>query len=475
MEALLSGGSVAADPCTQAGGARQGHSGRSPVVHPPAPVTTGAESSRPARPSADDRAPALDPEARAGDAPDPLDEQRALDDLDPLVQVASSSSLLATGTAACATIGPVSTPSSTTITVHAGDLDAVRERVPHPVRAGERRQQRGVGVDDPAAERARGTLARTSFMNPASTIRSGENTATVSAIARVPRGAVVEVLEPRRRPSGCPPRARCRAPGCCHGPRPPRPRAPRRRGRVRRPAAPPGSSRHRRRGRRAARLAGGRGGALRASRASRADPTGGARPVRTARPAIAAVRGRECTGEQPVRAPARTVRHRRTTPGRRPAAAAPVWRSRRQAARRRVRTRPPADPEGTARATSLTRLFALLVLASVLVATLPAALAGCRAPVRARGDRRRGPRDRGAPSAPARAGSLPAARRRAGHRPVLDAAPRASQLALWPAQQDKQECLEGALTIAGEERLRDAVRAGPRRPAHLARGAQHRS
>ena len=65
----------------------------------------------------------------------------------------------------------------------AGDLDAVRQRVGRPVHAGERRRQRRVGVDDPAAEAARNS-APTSFMKPASTTRSGSMPATVSASAR---------------------------------------------------------------------------------------------------------------------------------------------------------------------------------------------------------------------------------------------------------------------------------------------------
>ncbi|GEK22265.1 cytochrome d ubiquinol oxidase subunit II [Cellulomonas xylanilytica] len=107
--------------------------------------------------------------------------------------------------------------------------------------------------------------------------------------------------------------------------------------------------------------------------------------------------------------------------------------------------RPPADPEGTARATSLTRLFAVLVLASVLVATLrlpwqaaalPFALAAIVVGVRA---------------------LVVAVRARArGLGPLLAVGLVISlawtlllsvQLALWPAQQDKQECLEGALTL----------------------------
>ena len=108
----------------------------------------------------------------------------------------------------------------------------------------------------------------------------------------------------------------------------------------------------------------------------------------------------------------------------------------------------PADPEGTARATSLTRLFAVLVLASVLVATLrlpwqAAALPFALAAVGV-GDR----------------AIVVAVRARSrGLAPVLAVGLVISlswtlllsvQLALWPAQQNKQECLERALTIGAK-------------------------
>ena len=86
----------------------------------------------------------------------------------------------------------------------AGDLDAVRQRVGRAVHAGERRRQRRVGVDDPAAEPRRGTPSPTSFMKPASTTRSGSCAATASAMRRSQRLAVVVVLDPvhERRDAG---------------------------------------------------------------------------------------------------------------------------------------------------------------------------------------------------------------------------------------------------------------------------------
>jgi hypothetical protein len=110
-----------------------------------------------------------------------------------------------------------------------------------------------------------------------------------------------------------------------------------------------------------------------------------------------------------------------------------------------VPERPPADPEGTAHATSLTRLFAVLVLASVLVGTLrlpwqaaalPFALAaiavGIRAIVVAVRARARG-------LAPMLAVGLVLA--------LSLSLLLSVQLSLWPASMAKQECLEGALTI----------------------------
>ncbi|KQR16861.1 hypothetical protein [Cellulomonas sp. Leaf334] len=110
-----------------------------------------------------------------------------------------------------------------------------------------------------------------------------------------------------------------------------------------------------------------------------------------------------------------------------------------------VPERPPADPEGAARATSLTRLFAVLVLASVLVATLrlpwqaaalpfvlAAVVVGVRAVVVALRARARG-------LAPVLAVGLVIS--------LLWTFSLLVQLAPWQAQQDKQDCLARALTI----------------------------
>ncbi|MEZ0448421.1 hypothetical protein [Cellulomonas sp. ICMP 17802] len=110
--------------------------------------------------------------------------------------------------------------------------------------------------------------------------------------------------------------------------------------------------------------------------------------------------------------------------------------------------RTPPDPEQVARAQSLTRLFGVLVLSSVLVATLPlpwqaaglvfalgALVVGVRALV---------------VSVRARAGGLT---------PMIAVGVVIAlfwsfllilQLALWPMQQAKQECLQGALTISAQ-------------------------
>ena len=210
---LRDAGSARADPGTQAGGARRGTAAAPRWLDPPAPVTTGAESSRGDPASADDRVPALDAQPVARDAADPLDEQRRSTALIRSCSVASSSSG-STATAACARIGPVSTPSSTTITVQPVTLHAVRERVPHAVRAGERRQQRRVGVDDPPAEppEERGPEE---LHEPGQHDQVGREHRDRLRDRGVPRGTVVEVLDATRRPSGCRPRARSRAPGCC--------------------------------------------------------------------------------------------------------------------------------------------------------------------------------------------------------------------------------------------------------------------
>ena len=139
--------------------------------------------------------------------------------------------------------------------------------------------------------------------------------------------------------------------------------------------------------------------------------------------------------------------HRPGTPVDAPVKDAPVWPPAGAPSPAPAAPEPPlpADPEGTARATSLTRLFAVLVLASVLVATLrlpwqaaalPFALAAVVVGVRA---------------------IVVAVRARSrGLTPVLAVGLVISlswtlvlsvQLALWPAQQAKQECLERALTI----------------------------
>ena len=128
---------------------------------------------------------------------------------------------------------------------------------------------------------------------------------------------------------------------------------------------------------------------------------------------------------------------------------APVWPPAGEPSRAPVvADQPPADPEGTARATGLTRLFAVLVLASVLVATLPlpwqaAALLFALAAV----------------VVCVRAVVVAVRARSRGLVPLLSVGLVIAlswtlllsvQLALWPAQQDKQECLEGALTVGAK-------------------------
>ncbi len=107
--------------------------------------------------------------------------------------------------------------------------------------------------------------------------------------------------------------------------------------------------------------------------------------------------------------------------------------------------RRPPDPEQTARAQRLTRLFGVLILSSVLVATLPlpwqaaglafalgALVVGVWALVVSGKARSRG-------LTPMIAAGVVIA--------LFWSLLLGVQLALWPVQQAKQECLEGALTI----------------------------
>ena len=109
------------------------------------------------------------------------------------------------------------------------------------VHAGERRQQRRVGVDEPAAEARRGTSSPTSFMKPAEHHQVGLVARRPARPApRSQRLAVGVVLDPHARTSGCRPARPGPAPRCRRGRRrrrPPRRRTP---GRRRRRAAPAG-------------------------------------------------------------------------------------------------------------------------------------------------------------------------------------------------------------------------------------------
>lgn len=105
----------------------------------------------------------------------------------------------------------------------------------------------------------------------------------------------------------------------------------------------------------------------------------------------------------------------------------------------------PPDPEGTARAASHTRLFGVLILASVLVATLPLPWQAAAFPFAL-----------GALVVGVRALVVAARARARGLIPMLSVGTVIAlswtfllgvQLALWPLQQDRQDCLQGALTI----------------------------
>ena len=198
-------------------------------------------------------------------------------------------------------------------------------------------------------------------------------------------------------------------------------------------------------------------GAGRWRRLVRHAPTLRQRRGQRVRPAPA--RGRECSGEQPVRA----ARGPSARTGRRPdRRTAGPRRTRVAAGRARDRPRPgppaperqPPDPEVTARATqpdpAVRRARPRRRCSSP---PLPLPWQAAAALVRARRARRRRPgAGRRGPRPDARAGAD--ARRRRRSSPCSWTLILGVQLALWPVQQDKQECLEGALTISAQERLR---------------------
>ena len=97
--------------------------------------------------------PAVDGEALAGDPADGVDQHRPLDDLDPLVQRLDGVVVQRPAPPTCATIGPVSTPASTTKSVQPVTFTPYASASRGPVHARERRRQRRVGVDEAPAER----------------------------------------------------------------------------------------------------------------------------------------------------------------------------------------------------------------------------------------------------------------------------------------------------------------------------------
>ena len=213
------------------------------------------------------------------------------------------------------------------------------------------------------------------------------------------------------------------------------------------------------------RLAGGRGGAL--GRLVRHAPTLPARARRCGRPSGAApFVGENARVSNPYAPPEDRPRTPDDAPvRRRPAvlAAAPARRSRRPVVPERAA---PADPEGTARADEPhAAVRACLVLASVLVGHAPAALAGCR-PRRSRSPRSSSASARWSSPCRARVARARAhARRRAGHRPALVAAPDRRRWPLWRGAAGPSRSASTRADDRGEERLRGAVREGPRRPA----------
>ena len=215
----------------------------------------------------------------------------------------------------------MSMPSSTTMTVHPVTLTPYASASRTPCAPGNDGSSAGWVLTIRPPNRPR-NVAPNSFMNPASTTRSGENTATVSAIAASHAArsskSLTETTAVGMPASRAMSSARMFAAVRDH------------RDDARAVGGVVVGGQQRRQVRAGAgdedheptRRAGGRGGAL--GRLVRHAPTLPARrrhrcgrPVRRS-----AVRGRECTGEQPVRAPGEPSRH----PGRRAALQhAPVW------------------------------------------------------------------------------------------------------------------------------------------------------
>ena len=119
----------------------------------------------------------------AGHPADGVDEHRPLGDLDPLVQRLDGVVVARPAPTVCATIGPVSTPPSTTKRVAPVTLTPYARASAGPCMPGNDGDSAGWVLTRGPRTRPRNS-SPTSFMKPAETTRSGSCPATVSASAR---------------------------------------------------------------------------------------------------------------------------------------------------------------------------------------------------------------------------------------------------------------------------------------------------
>ena len=188
---------------------------------------------------ADADGPVVDVEVVARQAADPLDQHGALAGLDALVQRLASSSSSSTGTATCATIGPVSTPSSTTNSVAPVTLTPYARASRGPCMPGNDGDSAGWvltrAAAEPGQERRAGELHEAGQHDEVGLVRRDR-----LGQRDVPGGAVGVRRDAAARRSGCRRARRGPGPRCRRGRRRPRRSGRRRQGRSTRRSAPAG-------------------------------------------------------------------------------------------------------------------------------------------------------------------------------------------------------------------------------------------
>ena len=137
----------------------------------------------------------VDGEALARHPSDGVDEHRPLGDLDPLVQRLRRRRRRAPATATWATIGPVSTPSSTTNSVHPVTLTPYARASAGPCMPGKLGSSAGWVLTNRPSKRGQ-EVGPTSFMNPAEIDQVGLVLGDRRREGAVPRAAVGVVLHP---------------------------------------------------------------------------------------------------------------------------------------------------------------------------------------------------------------------------------------------------------------------------------------